>query len=171
VSAKYPVILETRVSPVSLEVTKRELFYLVERGPPGASFNPRGAWSNTVTYQRLDVVVYNGSGYAALDASTSVAPGSNAALWELLVSKGDPGDVGGSLPWSQITDKPDTFPSEQRTFNIGVAATVWTVAHGMNKHPNVKVEDSAGNWYLPDVEYIDLNTLEMSQTFPRAIED
>jgi hypothetical protein len=32
---KHPVILETRESPVSLEVTKRELFYVIQQGPRG----------------------------------------------------------------------------------------------------------------------------------------
>ncbi|NJK45588.1 MAG: hypothetical protein HC933_16105 [Pleurocapsa sp. SU_196_0] len=164
-SQKYALEIVQEVNQLEVLETIVEILEVVEQGPPGTSFNPRGAWGNTDTYQRLDVVVYNGSGYAALAESTGVAPGSNAALWKLLVSKGDAGDVGGSLPWSQITGKPVAFPSEQATFNIGVASTVWSIAHGMNKRPNVKVKDTADNWYLPDVEYLDLNALEIRFAF------
>jgi hypothetical protein len=33
--ARFPVVLEQRVSPVSLDVTKRELFYVIQQGPKG----------------------------------------------------------------------------------------------------------------------------------------
>ena len=43
----------------------------------------RGTWSSSASYQPLDVVLYNGSSYAARIASTGVAP-SNGSTWQEL---------------------------------------------------------------------------------------
>lgn len=41
----------------------------------------RGTWSSSTSYHPLDVVLYNGSSYAARIASTGVAP-SNGSTWQ-----------------------------------------------------------------------------------------
>lgn len=46
-------------------------------------FNLRGAYDAAANYERLDVVNYNGSSYAAIDESIGVVP-TNAEHWMLL---------------------------------------------------------------------------------------
>jgi hypothetical protein len=102
------VVAEVVEHRVELSVTERvvQTLEINTQGPPGPTYRHRGAWDNATQYAHLDVVLYNGSSYMALTEHSSVAPGSNAAMWQLLASKGDDGDVAGSLPWSQVTGKP-----------------------------------------------------------------
>ena len=51
----------------------------------------------------------------------------------------------------------DTFVFEQ-----GVAASVWTIEHNLDKYPSVSVVDSAGNEIIAEVTYIDLNNLTIT---------
>lgn len=57
------------------------------------SLTPRGAYSAAASYQRLDVVAYNGSAYMALRDITGIAP-ADGTDWMLLAQKGNPGDKG-----------------------------------------------------------------------------
>lgn len=102
------VVLQRTERRVDLQIAKRvvQTVEINKQGPPGPTYRHRGAWDNATTYAHLDVVLYNGSSYTALAEHSSIAPGSNAAVWQLLASKGDDGDVAGSLPWSQVTGKP-----------------------------------------------------------------
>ncbi|MCO5250689.1 MAG: hypothetical protein M9949_04620 [Candidatus Kapabacteria bacterium] len=40
-----------------------------------------------------------------------------------------------------------------------VASATWTVTHNMGKYPSVSVVDTGDNVIVPDVEYIDTNSL------------
>lgn len=42
------------------------------------------------------------------------------------------------------------------------AASVWTIAHGLGRHPSVTVVDSSGRSVYGDVNYTDSNTLVVS---------
>lgn len=53
----------------------------------------KGAYSASVTYEKLDVATYNGSSYIALKTTKGNAP-TNTSYWSLLAQKGDKGDQG-----------------------------------------------------------------------------
>lgn len=42
-----------------------------------------------------------------------------------------------------------------------IAADVWTVVHNLNCYPSATVVDSANEVVLVEIEYLDLNTLEV----------
>lgn len=56
------------------------------------SFNIRGTYDNTFTYNKLDVVTLNGTSFVSVndDVSGSAPPSAN---WMVLAAKGDTGDV------------------------------------------------------------------------------
>lgn len=60
-------------------------------GPVG--YNPTGDYDATKTYEKLDVVVYQGSSYVAISDSIGQLP-TNTTYWELIAKKGDTGDTG-----------------------------------------------------------------------------
>ena len=45
---------------------------------------PKGEWDATTAYTRLDVVLYNGSSWVAIQDSTGQAPASGSTYWQLL---------------------------------------------------------------------------------------
>lgn len=51
-------------------------------------FVPKGLYSETATYKRLDCVVYNGNTYAALKDTTGINP-ENTFNWQMLVDNSD----------------------------------------------------------------------------------
>ena len=59
------------------------------------SLTPRGSYSPDTTYEALDVVTYNGSGYIVLQSVTGVTP-PNPTYYQVIASKGDTGDNGQS---------------------------------------------------------------------------
>lgn len=52
------------------------------------AFTPKGAYNNTVTYEYLDTVVYDGNSYAALKTTTGNTPTDDSEYWKLLVRGG-----------------------------------------------------------------------------------
>lgn len=44
------------------------------------------------------------------------------------------------------------------------SSTVWTIVHNLGKKPSVTVIDSGDNVVIGDVEYIDLNTVQITFT-------
>jgi len=46
--------------------------------------------------------------------------------------------------------------------NQGVAATVWSIQHDLNKYPSVTVVDSALTEVEGDIEHIDLNNVKIT---------
>lgn len=69
--------------------------------------------------------------------------------------RGPKGDVGPAGPSGSGGDK-------NYVHNQGSGATVWNVVHGLGKFPAVNVVDTGGNWLLPDVQYVDANTLTVT---------
>lgn len=51
-------------------------------------------------------------------------------------------------------------------YTQGVAASIWTVSHGLGKRPSVTVVDSAGDQVEGDVTYLDLNNLSIEFSAP-----
>lgn len=44
----------------------------------------------------------------------------------------------------------------------GVAASVWTITHNLNRKPSVTIVDSADSVVGGDIEYIDENTIRIT---------
>jgi hypothetical protein len=62
---------------------------------------PRGSWTSTDVYNRLDWVRYNGVAWVCKqDNTTGVVPSTSASEWQILAQDGT---VGG---WSSISSKP-----------------------------------------------------------------
>lgn len=60
------------------------------------SLVPRGTYDSAATYNRLDIVEYQGSSYLVLeDGTTGVTPAAGQ-FYMLLAEKGDPGGPGGT---------------------------------------------------------------------------
>lgn len=63
-------------------------------GDTGQGFTFLGEWNATTTYAAYDVVTLNGSTMQAIDASTGVVPGTDAAKWVIFALKGADGSSG-----------------------------------------------------------------------------
>lgn len=57
------------------------------------ALTPRGAYSSTTTYEKLDVITHNGSSYIVLQSCTGQTP-PNAMYYQLIASKGNAGTNG-----------------------------------------------------------------------------
>ena len=64
-------------------------------GAAGASLNPRGAFIDGETYNRLDVVSWLGSSYIAAVDGVTEKPSKNSNQWQVLASRGS-GGAGGA---------------------------------------------------------------------------
>lgn len=100
------------------------------------SFAFKGAWSPSVPYERLDVVTYSGSSWAAKAdvVPEGVIPSeSNTDYWNLVASKGEQGTQGPAgdaeaLSWENIGSKPQTatrWPNLSEVGNVPETATRW----------------------------------------------
>ena len=49
----------------------------------------KGEWDSTVTYNRLDIVSYNGSSYGCVSDNVNNKIPTNETYWKLVASKGD----------------------------------------------------------------------------------
>ena len=86
----------------------------------------QGDWLNSVTYNPLDVVTYQGTSYVATVGTTGGVPGVDPA-WRILAEKGDKGDPG-NFTWSQITDYIDNNIVEfRRTTSLSSLPTTVTI--------------------------------------------
>lgn len=63
---------------------------------------PRGAYSSSATYAKLDVVSYNGSSYMAIKAVPTGTVPTNTTYWQLLVEQ--PSIPDGSITTVKIAD-------------------------------------------------------------------
>lgn len=48
----------------------------------------------------------------------------------------------------------------------GAAASLWSVAHGLGFYPSVSVVDSAGTLVEPDIQYVDVNNVQITNASP-----
>ena len=66
------------------------------------TIRPMGTYSETTTYQHLDLVTYGNASYLAKKESTGKAPATNAEYWQLIAQGGGKTpsvDVNGILSW------------------------------------------------------------------------
>ena len=50
------------------------------------------------------------------------------------------------------------------TFTQAIPATTWLINHNLNKKPSTTVTDNAGTVLYPNIEYLSLNTIELTFT-------
>lgn len=73
----------------------------------------------------------------------------------------------------------DTMPGQLRgprglaggetfTWTQSIALAIWTIAHNLGKYPSVIVVDTTGDQVIPDVTYIDQNTIQVTHGLPMA---
>lgn len=55
---------------------------------------PKGTWSNSATYEKLDIVSKDGSSYIALQDVPAGTAVTDTSYWQLLAAKGETGDTG-----------------------------------------------------------------------------
>lgn len=71
-----------------------------------------------------------------------------------------------SRGWIDLTDSAGGDKTYVHT--QGTGAAVWTVAHGLNKYPSVMVADNSGSVLMPDVLYLDANSVRVTFGAPVA---
>lgn len=98
---------------------------------------PRGEYSATTAYKRLDVVTYNGSGWLCKADTTGNAPADGSTYWQLLASKGDPGSGGAQ-----------SLKTVNGSSLVGEGDVKTTI--------DVAFVRSSGSWYAEDYEYSDV---------------
>ena len=79
------------------------------QGPAGV--NTAGVWDPFSNYVDSDIVTHNGSAYLALGASAGITPGTNAAIWQLLVAAGTQGPAGPTGPQGPAGPTGSTGPA------------------------------------------------------------
>ena len=62
----------------------------------------KGAFNSNNTYERLDIITYNGSSYMAKQQTVGNLP-TNTEYWQLIAEKGDPG----TTDYEELEHKPD----------------------------------------------------------------
>lgn len=70
-------------------------------------------------------------------------------------------------PWNTLSyylTGPAGPSGSSYTHNQAVPAATWTVTHNLGYNPNVAIVDSSDRLVVGEVQYIDLNTLEVSFT-------
>jgi hypothetical protein len=85
-----------RAAFAQLEKNVEELKQIRSEFAVGDKINPRGRWQSGTTYERLDIVLLNGSSYIATE-QTSERPSPTAKGWQLLAQRGAGGGGSGSL--------------------------------------------------------------------------
>lgn len=87
---------QDRAALVQLEQNVEELKRIRSEFAVGDKITPRGRWQAGTTYERLDIVLLNGSSYIATE-QTSERPSPTARGWQLLAQRGAGGGGSGSL--------------------------------------------------------------------------
>jgi hypothetical protein len=137
-------------------------------GPPGVNGSPgapgqsailgtwHGAWFPThAPYPTLAMVQHQGSTWLNASAfNTTASPNAEVPgvhpLWELVAAKGADGAPGQDM-------QPFKYVHTQMTPD-----SVWTVIHGLGGFPNVTSVDSSNSEIVGDLDYIDINTVQIS---------
>lgn len=92
------------------------------QGPQGDSLNPRGDYNAGTTYNALDVVRFNGSGYVANATVLGEDPDASAS-WDLLVDKGDTGPQGPQGDPGPPANLGSATPANLGSASAGVSAS------------------------------------------------
>jgi hypothetical protein len=90
-------------------------------GVDGTSIQWRGTWNADSTYSPQQAVVFNGSSYIAIAASSNKTPADSAAYWNLLSATGEsPVSLSNdSLTISSSGSIPITFLTNKTAFGVG----------------------------------------------------
>lgn len=70
-------------------------------------------------------------------------------------------EVGYAKPWPGMAAIDKFFTHSQQ-----VASSQWNIEHNLNKFPSVAVVDSANNWVMGEIQYINSNNLIIFFTAP-----
>lgn len=149
---------------------------------------PKGSWISNESYEKLDIVTYEGSSYMAKENVSVGIPVSNETYWLKMVDKGPKGDVGPVGPVGPQPDLVNSFddssldkaPTARLTNNINSRIGVIDNAMGIiseklneaskyvtNMVVDVKVEGAVGNGINDDTEAI-LKAIEEVNKFYTA---
>ena len=111
-------------------------------GPTGMSW--KGAYGGATEYSENDAVSYAGSSYIyTFGTPTTGNSPPDPTYWDVLAGAGTSGD-------------------KSYVHVESVAASVWTIVHGLGKFPSVSVVDSGLTEVEGDVQYLDPNTVQIT---------
>lgn len=102
------------------------------------------------TEENVRVVINDRQENVKLFLSTSGAQGERGV-------QGIQGETGATGPQGETGTVNATYYHDQ-----GVASAVWTIAHNLNKKPSVTVTDTAGTVIQGMIEYLSMNTIEIT---------
>ena len=68
------------------------------------------------------------------------------------------------VTWASASGAAGTAYTHDQT----IALSVWTVPHNLGRYPSVVVTDTLGQLIVPDVAYIDNNTVQITHGTPLA---
>lgn len=81
---------------------------------------------------------------------------------------GEPGEVAATLPWSNITDRPETFTPTSYTHTQLQASNLWTIAHNLGYFPTVRVCTLGGLVFEAEEIHLSTNVLQLRLAVPFA---
>jgi hypothetical protein len=127
------------------------------QGPAGAQGDPglvyKGTWSSGTAYVSGDVVVYNGTAYAAILAGTNRNPSTQTSYWGVLAQKGATGATGATGPTApqDVSASGDTLVKRNGsgdTYHRYVFSNHLNMSHGQATRNGDSVFYSSTDSYL-----------------------
>jgi hypothetical protein len=70
--------------------------------------------------------------------------------------------VNGGLDDSNISGSISLAKIPTLVFTQSILSALWTIVHNLGKYPSVEVVDSGGTVIIPDIVYVDTNTVTAS---------
>ena len=110
---------------------------------------PKGEWSASTAYVRLDVVYYNGSSYVAIQDSTGQNPSTATTYWQLLASGVDPSNYYTKTETDTKLEKKANLTSLYRFAGFSIIADGSPEDAAMAFGPYVDVLSSKLDTYCP----------------------
>ena len=111
------------------------------------SIKNRGEYNSETSYEKLNVVTYQGSSYCALKDTTGNLP-TDTEYWQLYAQKGDTGDTGETGP----TGPTGLTGPRGTTGNPGASPIVVDAAADMIDTTKIYVLTTDGDWYWHDTD-------------------
>lgn len=110
---------------------------------------PKGTWSSSTAYTRLDVVLYNGSSWVAIADSTGQVPAEGSTYWQLLASGVDPSNYYTKTETNTKLEKKANLTSLYRFAGFSIIADGSPEDAAMAFGPYVDVLSSKLDTYCP----------------------